>query len=168
MRLVDHHPANAQLGEPFHEPWTPKSLGRQEHQPVIACDCPAEPIDLLGPLNRRVDERRGDAPPGKAVDLVLHERDQRRDDHRQSTVDDSRHPVADALPGPGGRDRKNVASRKHRRHDLCLAGAEFIKAENLAQHALCPVDHPGDSDRNAEAGPALFTTRPYESWSDTE
>src|ERR1700730_15296330 len=146
VRLVDDHSTDSKLGQTFHETWTAKSLGGQEQQPVFACDCPTEPIDLLGPLHRRVDERRGYAPLREAVDLVLHKRDERRHDQCQPAIDHRWYPVADALPGPGGRDRENVASREHRRHHLSLPGAEGIQAEDVTQHAICPGDHPRESD----------------------
>ena len=82
MGLVDDQPANSEVGQPLHEPRAPKSLRGHEQQTVFACDGPAQPIDLLGPLQGRVDERRGDAPLGEAVDLILHKGDEGRDNQR--------------------------------------------------------------------------------------
>ncbi len=159
MRLVDDHAAHTQLGEPVHESWPPKSLGREEKQAVVARDGFTEPLDLLGAFHRGVDERRGDAALGEAVDLVLHQRDEGRDHHRQAASYDGRDPVADALSRAGGRDREYVAAREHGLYDLCLTGSEFVEAEDLAQHAFSVGDHLRDSDRNGRAGPALLTLR---------
>ena len=141
VRFVDDHSAHLQLGQPVHEARTSKSLRREEEQAVIAGDGATEPFNLLGSLDRRVDERCSYAALGEAVDLVFHQRDERRDDHGQAAPDDSRHPVADALPGSGGRDGEHVSSGQHRFHDFGLAGPEIVEAEDLAQHAFSVGDH---------------------------
>src|SRR6202040_4834 len=79
----------------------------------------------------------------EAVDLVLHQRNEWRDDHRHAALHHGRHPVADALSGPGGRDRELIASREHGRHDVCLAGPEFVEAKDLTEGALGRRDHVG-------------------------
>ena len=141
MGLVDHDPPDAQVGEPVHEAWTSQPLGRQKEQPVVARDCPPKALALLGELHRRVDECGRDAAVREAVDLVLHERDERRNHHRQPALDDGGHPVADALAGSGRCDRQHVAAIKHRLHDGCLSRPERVQAEDIAQRAFGPVDH---------------------------
>ena len=159
MGLVDDHPADSELGQPLQESGTPKPLRREEQQPVFACDCPAQAIDLLRPLHRRVDECRWNASLGEAVDLIFHEGYEWRDNHRQSAIDYRRHPVADALAGPGGRDRENVAPGKHRRDHLCLPRPKGVEAEDLPQHLLCPCDHAGESDGIGDSRPGSLRHR---------
>jgi len=143
VRFVDDHPADSKLGQPLHETRTSKSLGREEQEPVLARDCLTQSVDLLRTIQRRVDERGGDAVPGQAVNLILHQRDERRDDHRQPAIDHSRDPVADALAGSGGRDGKNIASLERRGYDLSLPGTEGVEAKDLAQDPLGRGDHQG-------------------------
>ena len=100
-----------------------------------------EALALLRWLHRRVDECGRDAVIREAVDLVLHERDERRNHHREPALDDGRHPVADALAGAGRRDRQHVAAAKHRLHHCCLSRPECIQAEDVSQRSFGPVDH---------------------------
>ena len=161
MRLVDHDPPDAQLGEPAHEARAAQPLGREKKQPVIARDGPPEALALLSCLHRRIDERGRHAAIRKAVDLVLHQRDERRDHHRQPALDDGRHPVADALAGASRRDRQHVAAAKHRLHHCRLSRPECIQAEDVPQRAFGPVDHLRESDGMPRCGhPFLNETPP--------
>ena len=156
VRLVDDHPAYSQPGQLVHELWPPKPFGCHEQQPVFARDRPAQPIDLLGPVDRRVDEGRGHVQLCEAVDLVLHQRDEWRDHQGQTAVDDRRHPVTDALPRAGWCDRKDVTTRQHRFNHLCLPKAESLEAEDVAQHELGSSVHPRSLTESETRASALY------------
>jgi len=72
----------------------------------------------------------------KPIDLVLHQRDQRRNDDRQTIAENCRHPVAEALARTGWRDREHVATVHLRLHHLGLARPEGLQVEDIAQHLL--------------------------------
>ena len=79
-----------------------------------------------------------DAPGRDALerlDLVLHQRDERRDDQRQVRPHQRRELVAERLARAGGHDDEHVAAGERGLHRLALAGAEAGEAEQLAQGA---------------------------------
>ena len=78
---------------------------------------------------RAVQLRRRDAARGQAVDLVLHQRDQRRDDDGDAVVQERRHLVAERFAAAGRQDYERVAPLQHRGHGLFLQRTE---------HALPP------------------------------
>ena len=83
-----------------------------------------------------VDElkrRRGDAEAPHLLDLVAHQRDQRRDDERQPAVEHRGQLVAERLAAAGRHDGEDVLAGEHRRDDLRLAGAETVVAEDGLQ-----------------------------------
>ena len=61
--------------------------------------------------------------------LVGHQRDQRRDDHRQVRRGDAGQLVAEALAAAGGHHHEAVAAVERRLHRLALPGAELAEAE---------------------------------------
>jgi hypothetical protein len=91
---------------------------------------------VVGGVALGVDERRA-AGRGhvERVDLVLHERDERRDDERQVVAHERGKLVAERLPGAGRHDDEHVARGwpDGRPDGLLLARAEGVEAEVLAQ-----------------------------------
>ena len=79
---------------------------------------------------------RLDAELAEAVDLVLHQRDQGRDDDREPIAEECRHPVADRLAGPRRGDREHIPACQLGFHHLDLAGAERLQAEHVVEHLL--------------------------------
>ncbi len=141
MRLVHHDAADAQRGELVDEAWTGEPLGRQEQQPVLAVAGALDSLALHRRLDGRVDECGGHSAICQAVDLVLHQGDERRDHQRQTAIDDRRYPVADALSGAGRCDGKDIAAREHRGHHIGLSRPEGVEPEDLPKRSLGPVDH---------------------------
>ena len=66
-------------------------------------------------------------------DLVAHQRDQRRDDHRHPVARQGGQLKAQRLAAARRHDRQNVAARQDRFDDLPLAGAEGVEAEDGAE-----------------------------------
>ncbi len=81
----------------------------------------------------RVEEGGAHAHLGQCVDLVLHQRDQRRDHHAHAVADQRRDLVAQRLAAAGGHQYQRVAARAHVFHNLGLLAAEGRIAENGLQ-----------------------------------
>ena len=69
----------------------------------------------------------------KLVDLVLHQRDERREDERRRGSQHRRELVRERLARAGGHQRERVAAGERGAHDLLLPGAEVVEPEVLAQ-----------------------------------
>ena len=82
------------------------------------------------PVGRvRVDLRGDDAKLMLACPLVLHERDQRRDDDRRAWEIQRGQLVTEGLAGAGRHDRDRVVTLHDRLNDGLLSGSEFFKPE---------------------------------------
>ena len=83
-------------------------------------------------------DQRGSRPQAgrQSIHLVLHQCDERRDDHPTARQQDRRQLVADRLSGPVRKDAQNVPSRQQRRDHLPLAGTEGRMAEVLGERLL--------------------------------
>ena len=88
-----------------------------------------QPLVLLGHRERAIDERDRQCQRLQLIDLVLHQRDQRRDDQRQAVQHQGRQLVAEAFAAAGGHDAQAVASGQHGGDDLLLPGAEGAQPE---------------------------------------
>ena len=80
---------------------------------------------------------------GQLVDLVLHQRDQRREDERRLGPQHRRELVGERLAGAGRHQRERVAALDGGADDLLLAGPEVGEAEELAQ-AGAEIAHPNE------------------------
>ena len=70
-----------------------------------------------------------------AVDLILHQRDERRDDDGHTVEQERRQLVAEALAEPGREHRQRAAARKQRLDHLGLPRAKRTQAEALGEQA---------------------------------
>ena len=75
-----------------------------------------------------------DPAPLQEVDLILHQRDQRRDHDRHPVEQQRRKLVAEALAAPGREDRQRRPPGEERLDDLLLAGPEGLETEPLREH----------------------------------
>lgn len=62
-------------------------------------------------------------------DLVVHQRDERRDDERDALADEARQLVQEGLAASGGHDDEAVAAGERGVDDLALQGAELVDVE---------------------------------------
>ena len=76
-----------------------------------------------------VDERGGDAELREAIDLVLHQGDERRDDERQPFAGDRRQLIAEAFAAAGGHDAEAILAVENRGNHVALAGPEGLELE---------------------------------------
>ena len=96
------------------------------------------------------------------LDLVLHERDERRDDEREVVAQQRGELVAERLAGAGGHDHEQVAVSQRGVDRLGLAGPEGAEAEVLAQSGEGAI-HGGD-DHSAALGRHRPLTQSRDVW----
>ena len=75
----------------------------------------------------------GRDPGRQLVHLVLHERDQRRQDERRLGTEHRGELIRERLSRAGRHERERVAAGDRRAHDVLLPGPEGVEAEELAQ-----------------------------------
>ena len=136
VRLVDDEQPDPRALHRLEERRRGEALGRDVQQAQLAGRRALERRAVVRAVALRVDERDAAGRDRRErVDLVLHERDERRDDERQVVAHERRQLVAERLPGAGRHDDEHVArGRADRRADrLLLAGSEGVEAEMGAQ-----------------------------------
>ena len=112
---------------------------------------------LLG-RERRGQERGGHAARLERVDLVVHQRDERRDHERRPGQEARRELVGQALAAARGRDQQQPASLEQRLDRLALARPEGLVAEPRQAAVQIQVGHgldhsgPPGQDRTDFAG----------------
>ena len=120
-------------GQARDEPLARQPLGGDVEQlePAVA----EVVVDLpgLGRRQARVEPGGGDPPAGQVVNLVLHQGDQRGDDHGQAVEQERRELVAEALAAAGREDRQARPAVQERGDHPLLPGAEAVEAEDLAE-----------------------------------
>ncbi|OPZ09086.1 MAG: hypothetical protein BWZ08_00699 [candidate division BRC1 bacterium ADurb.BinA292] len=99
--------------------------------------------------HRAVEAGRRHAAADQRVDLVLHQRDQRRDDDRHPLHRQRGGLVADRLAAAGGKDDERIAPRQDRLHRLALMRPEAGVAP-IARQDLGEMMHTGVSGDAAE------------------
>jgi hypothetical protein len=72
-------------------------------------------------------------PRGKRLDLILHQRDERRDHHREVVSQQRRKLIAERLSRPGGHHHHHVAIGQRRLARLPLPRAEAGESEVLVE-----------------------------------
>ncbi len=77
------------------------------------------------------------------LDLVLHERDQRRDDDAGAGPDEGGDLIAKRLAAARRHQRQRIAAGDHGGDDVRLVRAELPKPEHVGQHLLRAIE--GDS-----------------------
>jgi hypothetical protein len=80
-----------------------------------------------------VKRRRRDLALLQAGHLILHERDERRNDQGQPGQEGRRQLIAERLALPGRHDRHRIAPSQHGANDLLLARPKLRKPELFAE-----------------------------------
>jgi hypothetical protein len=90
-------------------------------------------IILLKPPEARVKRRRRNISLLQTCHLILHERDEWRDDQGQPRQNGCRQLIAERLALSGRHDRHRIAPSQHRTNNLLLARTKLRKAELFAE-----------------------------------
>ena len=130
VRLVDDEDPDRRLAQPVDESRRREPLRRDVEHRDLTRDRARERPAVVGLVALCVDQL---GPPAEALDLVGHQRDERRDDDGQLAVEDRRQLVAERLAGAGGHHQQDVAASDHRLDGLELAGAKGGVAEVALQ-----------------------------------
>ncbi len=93
-------------------------------------------MSLFGSRKRGVDERRRNAAPREAVDLILHQGDQRRDDERDAGQLQRGQLIDQRLARAGGHDHQRVAAAQHGVQRGFLARAKSGEVEVPVQRRV--------------------------------
>ena len=83
-----------------------------------------------------VQERRFNAQLFQGGHLVLHQGDQRRDDHRRTRSNQGRHLITQGLTAAGGHQYQGITTAHHFLHDIALQRPETFVTEYLVQNLL--------------------------------
>ena len=129
VRLVHRHEADPEAAEEAREAGQGDALGRDVEQLEVAPERAAPHLAGLLRGHRAVQAAGGDAAGAERVHLVLHQRDQRRDDQRQPVAGERRKLVAERLPAAGGHEHHRVPSGERRPDGPLLERPEIVVTE---------------------------------------
>jgi hypothetical protein len=127
VRLVDRDRGQAAGLEALEEPRAHQALGGDVQEPQLAARERALDLAPLRAFLGAREHRGRRAVLAQRVDLVLHQRDQRADDHRQARAHESRGLVAQALPAARRHHEQRVPARERRADRLALERAQRLE-----------------------------------------
>ena len=131
VRLVDDEQGWPGVGQPVQHRWIGERFGRDEQELDRTA---SERVQGCGPFARGprgVDRRRGETQGLEGGELVLLQRDQRRDDEGRAVDGDAGQLVDGALATAGRQQRQGVTSGRDRLHGLRLSGQQHPVAQRL-------------------------------------
>ena len=134
--LIDCEQRDFDALEGFEKTLGAEALGRDIDEFPIAVFHPVEPLALLWPAEGRVDHRRGNVSRGEGIDLILHQRDQRRDDDRDAAEAERRYLEAKRLASAGGHHDQAIPAGDDFRNDLFLAVEKTAIAKVFLQRVV--------------------------------
>lgn len=136
MRLVDDEHRRVEPVELGEHPLGHQPLRRQVEELCPAVAHPHPVIDIGGPVAAGMDAGGVDAVGEQSRHLVVHQRHQRRDNHRQSVGHQGRKLVAERLAEAGRHDAQRVGAIDQAFDDFLLSRPEGGKAEGRLQQGL--------------------------------
>ena len=134
VRLVDGEQRDrAAVEEPYRR-FGPQPLGGQVEQVEVAGQEGRLDLAPLVAVLGRVEEPGPHAERGQGAHLVLHQGDERRDDHAGAGAHQGRDLVAERLAAAGRHEHERVAAAGQVVDDLLLAAPERVVAEDPVQY----------------------------------
>ena len=143
VRLIHHQPRDAHAVEQAEERAAAKALGRHVEQLDLARHAALNALALLGQAQAAVDEVGRRAQPLQFVHLVLHQRDERRDDQRQPVGQQRGKLEDERFAAAGGHDDERVAPREHGGDGVGLPLAKRGVAEHPVHQFARAVERGG-------------------------
>ncbi len=135
VRLVDHEDGDLVAAQRLQELRLGEALrGDEDEIPLLLLN-PLQHLGLLARGQRAVDLNGVQPDFLQLVHLVLHERDERRDDHGRSRQLRAGKLIAERFAGAGGHDGQGVLARQDRADDLLLPLAKRLESKGSAQSA---------------------------------
>lgn len=134
MRLVHDEERHARAPEQVEVLRVLEPLGRHVDEREIALPYPVDRLPLRRHAQRRVELGGGDVGLGQLLSLILHQRDERRDDDGWPRQEQRGELITKRLAGPRREEPQGVPPGQHRLDELALARPEGLHAEPLARH----------------------------------
>ena len=119
VRLVDCDQHGLALREHLGEAGHRQALGRDEQEVELAVEIRAQHGLRLAAPAARVDALGAQAARAELRDLVVHQRDQRRDDQRRAAARQPRQLVAERLARAGRHDEQRVLAQRSTARQTC-------------------------------------------------
>ena len=171
VRLVHHEQAHVDGAHPVEEAHGREALRRHVQQPQLPGLGAPQRVGVRRAVLLGVHERHLVAEParGQRLHLVLHQRHERRDHHREVVAQQRRQLVAERLARPRGHHHHHVAVRQRGLARLALPGPEAGEAEVLVKRRA--EIHRGDDSNAApggSTGPRASRYRRYSALYDRE
>jgi hypothetical protein len=133
VRLVHREQGDLQPVEARQERIAHQRLGRDVQEVELAGMQPRQRAAGVAGLQRGIVEGCGDAVGEQRVHLVLHQRDERRNDHRRALAMQCGHLVAERLPPAGRHEHEGIPAGDQPVDDFALLGPEGSEAEDPGQ-----------------------------------
>ena len=133
--------ASGQTRQAVHRAVAQQAFGRDVKQVELLFDQVAGDGAGLSRVEFGVQRAGTDADLAQRGHLVVHQRDQRRDDHGRAGAAQRRHLVADALAAAGRHQHQRVATGHDVPYGGVLLTAKAGETENPAQHLRGIVRH---------------------------
>ncbi|MNH08247.1 hypothetical protein D3C79_676580 [compost metagenome] len=139
--LVDGEQRDIQVAQEVEHARLHQALRRQvQHLHFATAQAPGQ-VTLLLRGQRGVQRGGRHTQFVERGDLVVHQRDQWRDHHRQARAQQPRHLETQRLAATGGHQHQGIAAIGHAVDDRCLAPAETVVAEDVLENALSLFEH---------------------------
>ena len=111
-----------------------QALGGDVEQSIPAVAHAARDLALLFGRQRAVVAGGRHAVADQSVDLILHQRNQRRHDDGEAVAGDGRRLEAEGLAAAGRQHQQRIAARQHRFHRFALQRAERVIAPEFFEN----------------------------------
>ena len=134
VRLVDREQRERQARQPLHRAVAQQPLRRDVQQIELLLDQVARDAARLGRIEVGVQRAGRNAELPQRRHLVVHQRDQRRDDHGGARPTQRGDLEADALAAAGRHQHQRIAAGDDVADHLFLLAAKAGKAEHAAQY----------------------------------
>ena len=134
MRLVDGEQGDPRVRQHLAEARRRQPFGSDIEQVELAARQRAPDGSGVFGAQRRIQRRGADAGLAQRLDLVAHQRDQRRNDDADARPADRRDLVAGGLAGAGRKQHHRIAAIADVAHHVFLLAPESSVPEDLAQH----------------------------------
>ena len=134
MRLVDGEQGDPGVRKHLAEARRRQPFGSDIEQVELAARQRAPDGSGVFGAQRRIQRRGADAGLAQGLDLVAHQRDQRRNDDADTRPADRRDLIAGGLAGAGRKQHHRIAAIADVAHHVFLLAPESSVPEHLAQH----------------------------------
>ncbi len=136
VRLVDGQQRQLALGDDREKSRRAEPLRRHVEQSAESVAQPRHRLALLIPALPAAQHHRRNAQRAQLPHLVGHQRNQRRDDQRESAQRDGRQLIAEALARAGRHHHQRVAAGQHVVHNFALLQTELFESEDRGQDGI--------------------------------